>query len=180
MDSGKIKTQKYIFKDPKIEELKSLISEIESPTYFRKKYGAIAPLMNLKMKNGIISTLVHFYDSLYQCFTFSDYQLMPILEEYSYLLGLPITDCVPFTGLEGEPKSHKISTITHLRKSKIEANMNTKGGIIGLPTQFLLEKARYLIKMKSTAAFEAIFALLVLYPQIFPLISQNHFLIGIN
>ena len=95
----------------------SLIPEIESSIDFEKKYGAIMPLMKLKMKEGIISMVVQFYDPLHQCFTFPDYQLVPILEEYSHLLGLPITDRVLFTGLDGEPKSHEISTITHLRKS---------------------------------------------------------------
>ena len=50
MDFGRRKTRKYSFKDPKIEELMSLIPEIESSTDFRKKYGAIVPLMKLKMK----------------------------------------------------------------------------------------------------------------------------------
>ena len=90
--------------------------------------------MKCKMKEGILTTLVQFYDPLYRCFTFPDYQLMHTLEEYSYILGLPITDCVPFSGLEGEPKSHEIATVTHLRKSEIEDNMTTKGGILGLPT----------------------------------------------
>ena len=66
----------------------------------------IIPLMKLKMKEGILSTLVQFYDAVYRCFTFLDYQLMPTLEEYSYLLDLLVIDRVPFTGLEGEPKPH--------------------------------------------------------------------------
>ena len=81
------------------------------------------------MKEGILTTLVQFYDLLYWCFSFLDYQLMPTLEEYSYLLGLPITDHVPFSGLEGEPKSYDIAATTHLRKSDIETNMTTKRGI---------------------------------------------------
>ena len=110
---------------------------------------------------------------------------MPTLEEYYYLLGLPITDCVSFTVLEGEPKSHEIATITHLRKSEIEANITTKGGIRGLPAQFQLEKARYFAKMKSTTVFEAIFALLAyglfLFPNIEKFVDVNTtrmFLIG--
>ena len=39
---------------------------------------------------------------------------MPTLEEYSYLLDLPVTDRVPFTGLEGEPKPHEIDALIHL------------------------------------------------------------------
>ena len=73
MDSGKRKTGKYSFKDPKIDELISLIPEIECSVDFRKKYGSIIPLMKLKMKEGILSTLVHFYDLMYHFFTFPDY-----------------------------------------------------------------------------------------------------------
>ena len=137
----------------------SLISEIESSTDFQKKYGFIVSLMKLRMKEGILSTLVQFYVSMCKCFTFPNYQLIPTLEEYSYLLDLPITDRVPFTGLEGG-KYHETAALIHLGKSEVEAHMTTKGGIRGLPTQFLLEKARYFARMKSTVAFEAIFALL--------------------
>ena len=94
-----------------------------------------------------------FYDPMYRCFTFPDYQLMPILEEYSYFLGLRITDRVPFTSLKGEPKPHEIAALVHLGKSEVETHMTTKGGIKGLPAQFLLEKARYFSRMKSTIAF---------------------------
>ena len=118
------------------------------------------PLRKLKMKEGIRSKLVQFCDPLYQCFTFPDYQLMPTLKKYSYLLSLPVIDRVPFTGLEGEPKSHEIDAMIYLGKSDIEANMTTKGGIRGLTPQFLLEKSHYFARMKSTIAFEAIFDLL--------------------
>ena len=73
MDSGKRKTRKYSFKDPKIDELVSLISEIGCSADFRKKYGSIISLKKLKMKEGILSTLVQFYDPMYHCFTFPDY-----------------------------------------------------------------------------------------------------------
>ena len=50
--------------------------------------------------------------------------------------------------------------------------MTTKGGIRGLPAQFLLEKARYFSKMKSTIAFEAIFALLAYEFFLFPNVDR--------
>ena len=83
MDFGKRNTRSYSFKDPEIEEFKSLIPKIENPTELRKKYGSIIPLMKRKMREGILSTLVQFYDPMYHCFTYPDYQLMPTLEEYS-------------------------------------------------------------------------------------------------
>ena len=58
MEYGKRKTDKYSFKDPKIDELISLIPEIECSADFWKKYGSIIPLMKLKMKEDILSTLV--------------------------------------------------------------------------------------------------------------------------
>ena len=128
--------------------------------------------MKFRMKDGILSTLVQFYDPMYHCFTFSDYQLMPTLEEYSYLLGFPITDRVPFTSLEGEPKSHEIAALIYLGKSKVEAHMTTKGWIRGLPAQFLLGKVRYFARMKSTIAFEAIFALLAYGLFLFPNVDK--------
>ena len=58
MNSGKRKTRKYNFKNPKIDDLMILIPEIESSADFWKKYGSIVFLMKLRMKEGILSTLV--------------------------------------------------------------------------------------------------------------------------
>ena len=44
-------------------------------------------------------------------------------------MDLPITDHVPFTGLESEPKSHEIAALIHLGNSEVEAHMTTKGGL---------------------------------------------------
>ena len=60
MDYGKRKTGKYNFKDPKIDKFISLIPEIECSADFQKKYGSIIPLMKLKMKEDILSTLSSF------------------------------------------------------------------------------------------------------------------------
>ena len=79
MYSGKRNTERYSFKDPKIHELISLIPEIECYADFRKKYGSIIPLMKLKMKEGILSTLVQFYDLMYHFFTY------PICFSYKYM-----------------------------------------------------------------------------------------------
>ncbi|XP_050916553.1 uncharacterized protein LOC127131681 [Lathyrus oleraceus] len=44
---------------------------------------------------------------------------------------------------------------------EIKANLTTKGGILSLPTKFLIQEARYFASMKSMDAFEAILALLI-------------------
>jgi hypothetical protein len=92
------------------------------------------------LKKGVIKTLVQFYDPLYHCFTFPDYQLVPTLEEYSYWVDLSVSDEVPFGGLEETPKPSTVVASLHLETSDVEANLTTKGGFQGLPTKFLLNK----------------------------------------
>ncbi|XP_058768752.1 uncharacterized protein LOC131642533 [Vicia villosa] len=129
------------------------------------------------MEEGILSTLIQFYNPLYHCFTFPDYQLLPTLEEYSSIIGLPINGRVPFTGLEQDPKPCKIAKSTHLRKGEIEKNMVTKGGLSGLPAEFLIEKALTLSQERKEEDFEAVFALLVyglfLLPNINKFVDRN-------
>ena len=62
---------------------------------------------------------MQFNDPLYRCFTFPYFQLVPTLEEYSHLLGIPVSSRVPFSGLEEIPRSHLIAEALHLKKSKI-------------------------------------------------------------
>ncbi|XP_058764836.1 uncharacterized protein LOC131638300 [Vicia villosa] len=129
------------------------------------------------MEEGFLSTFIHFYDSSYHCFTFPDYQLLPILEEYSSIIGLPITRRIPFTGLEQDPKTCEIAKSTHLRKGEIEKNMVIKGGLPGLPAEFLIEKALTLSRERKEEDFEVVFALLLyglfLFPNINNFVDMN-------
>ncbi|XP_058767910.1 uncharacterized protein LOC131641624 [Vicia villosa] len=104
-------------------------------------------------------------------------KLLPTLEEYSSIIRLPITGRVPFTGLEQNPKPCEIAKSTHLRKGEIEKNMVTKGGLPGLPAEFLIEKALTLSRERKEEDFEAVFALLVyglfLFPNINNFVDMN-------
>ena len=80
MDFGRRQTRKYTFKNPKLEDLRMLGSLITNPEAFEEKYGKLLSLLKTGMTDGILSTLVQFYDPVYHCFTFPDYQLMPTLE----------------------------------------------------------------------------------------------------
>ena len=113
------------------------------------------------MEEGILNTLVQFYDPLYHCFTFPDYQLVPTLEEYSYWVGLPVSNEVPFNDLEQILKSSTITIALHLETSELKANLTTKGGLLGLPTKFLFQKASAFAEVASSDAFDSILALLI-------------------
>lgn len=185
MELGRRNTKKYTFKSSDLTELKNLGSMIVSREDFRARYGRLVGILKTKIEDGVLNTLVEFYDRLYHCFIFPDYQLMPTLEEYSYWFGLPVSDKLPFSVSE---KTHTPTTIAealHLETSVVKANFIKKGGILGLTSRFLMEKAFIVAEADSRYAFESIFALLiygiVLFPNIDDFVDVNVvriFLIG--
>ena len=119
-----------------------------------------------------MSVLVQFYDPLYRYFTFPDFQLLPTLEEYAYHVGIPILDQLSFSGLEKISSSQEIVDMLHVDVSDMVANMTTKGGTQGLPSNFLIAKATLFGKAMSKEAFEALFMLLIYGLVIFPNIDN--------
>ena len=132
MDWVRRNTKRYGFKLPDVEKLRELASFVEDPSKFRTRYGKLLTILNTNVDEGLLKTLVQFYDPVYRCFTFPDYLLVPTLEEYSNLLGIPVSDKIPFNGLEAIPKPQVIAAITHLEKSEVDSNWTTKGNIPGL------------------------------------------------
>ena len=86
-------------------------------------------VLSTDVEDDLLCTLVQFYDPVYRCFTFPKYQLFPTMEEYAYLLGIPISDRVHFYGLEGILESQVIAEVIHMRKSDVDVNLTVKGGI---------------------------------------------------
>jgi hypothetical protein len=173
MDLGTRKTKKFTFRNPNLTRLKELGSHISFRDGFQHEYGKLLDLIETKMQDGLLSTLVQFYDPVYHCFTFRDYQLVPTLEEYAYYMGLPVNDRPPFSGLEGTPKTVDIAAALHLSVSVVDDNLITKGERPGLTSDFLFEKAFKFFETMSVPAFEAIFAVLVYGLLLFP--SEDSF-----
>ncbi|XP_050908683.1 uncharacterized protein LOC127122385 [Lathyrus oleraceus] len=161
MELGRRNTKKYTFKCPDLTQLKKLGSMIVSPEDFKAQYGRLMGILKTKVEDGVLNTLVQFYDPLYHCFTFLDYQRMPTLEEYSYWFGLQVSNKLPFRGSKKTPTSAAIAEALHLETSVVKDNFAKKGGIIGLTSRFLLEKAFIFAEADSRDAFEAIFSLLI-------------------
>src|SRR4051812_18879151 len=185
MDYGRKRARKYTFKIPQVEELGKLGKLVVNPQAFKEKYGKLLPLLNINIVDGILPTLVQFYDPTYHCFTFPDYQLMPTLEEYSRLIGIPVYAQDPYSGLEKNPDDIIIAATTPLNVVDIRTHMVSRGGIQGLPSKFLFDQARYFIGIQDMSAFEEILALLIyglfLFPNINDFVDINAikiFLIG--
>ena len=87
-------------------------------------------------------------------------------------MGIPILDQLPFSGLESIPTSQEIADMLHIDESLVGAHMTTKGGIQGLPSEFLIAQATMYGKAMSEDAFEAIFVLLIYGLVLFPNIDK--------
>ncbi|XP_050912939.1 uncharacterized protein LOC127127723 [Lathyrus oleraceus] len=149
-------------------QLKDLVSELLDQAQFVKKHGSLLDLVTTGFKEDMMRVLFQFFDPEHHCFTFPDYQLVPTLEEFSQLLGIPILDQMPFSGLEKIPRSEKVAAALHMTKSDIEANWVTRSGVKGLLAKFLMNKAREFLKVMNVHAFEEILALLIYGLVLFP------------
>ncbi|KAI5418802.1 hypothetical protein KIW84_043144 [Lathyrus oleraceus] len=168
MERPKRHTKKYSFRQPDVKELRNLTSYVLDPLGFKARYGKLLPLLTTQVDEGLMSTLAQFYDPLYHCFSFLDFQLLPTLEEYSHLIGIPILDQVSFSGLESIPTAREIANLLHIDEDLIRANLTTKGGIEGFPSEFLFAQATFYGKAMSEDAFEALFVLLIYGLVLFP------------
>ncbi|KAI5396043.1 hypothetical protein KIW84_062299 [Lathyrus oleraceus] len=121
MDKQRRNTKKYSFRQPDLKELRSLTSYVLEPLGFKARHGKLLSILSIKVDEGLMSVLVHFYDPLYRCFTFPDFQLLPTLEEYAYHVGTPILDQLSFSGLEKISSSQEIADMLHVDAMSEEA-----------------------------------------------------------
>jgi len=153
----------------KLRELGKKVASLED---FHAHHGRLFGILKTDVTKGVLETLVQSYDRLYHCFTFSDYQLVPTLEEYYYLVGLPVPDKIPFSGLEPVPKLSTIAATLHLGASVIKANLIVNGRLLGLSTNFLYKQASTFAEVAINDAFYSILALLIYGLVFFPNIDN--------
>ncbi|KAI5441572.1 hypothetical protein KIW84_010878 [Lathyrus oleraceus] len=142
MDYGRRNTKKYSFRCHDLKELRKLAFFVLYPLDFKQRHGKLLSILSA--------------------------DLVPTLEEYSHLLGIPVSTRMPFSGLEEIPRSSIIVEALHLKKFEIKAHWMKKGGLFGLPSIFLIKEATTFSQAGSMDAFEAIFMLLIYGLTLFP------------
>ena len=80
-----------------------LVSRVPENSPFIKRHGRLLSLVTLGFEEDMMNVLFQFFDPAHHCFTFMNYQLVPTIEEFSELLGIPVLDRTPFTSLEKDP-----------------------------------------------------------------------------
>ena len=167
MDSARRKTIRINFVEisPKLKEL---VLRVPKNSPFNKRYGHLLSLVTTGFDEGLMSVLFQFFDPKHHCFTFPNHQLAPMLEEFSKLLGLPILEQIPFTGLEQDPTSENVAIALHLKPSDIESSWERRSGVKGLLAKFLMEKEQVFLDAMSYHAFEDNLSLLIYGLVLFP------------
>ena len=95
---------------------------VSETSLFTKNYCRLLNVVTSGFDEKMMSVLFQFFDPKHHYFTFPDYQLVPTMEEFSQILGIPILDQLPFTGLEEAPKSEIIAANLHLKRSDVVSN----------------------------------------------------------
>ncbi|XP_050877928.1 uncharacterized protein LOC127081751 [Lathyrus oleraceus] len=166
------------YKEPKLDSLKGLISDLSLSRRdeFRKNYGKILSLLNKKVDYEIISSLAQYYDPPLRCFTFADFQLAPTLEEVERIVGLKLKDFNPFPKLEEDMGPKKIASALSINVPTVRDNWTEKGGCKGFAAMFLEDLALKFKKSGNWNAFYAVLALLihgiVLFPNVEKFVDQ--------
>ena len=72
-----------------LQELGQLMDQLQHQA-FRKAYGKIWDLAMIEVSVEAIASLTQYYNQPLRCFTFRDFQLVPIVEEFEEILGCPL------------------------------------------------------------------------------------------
>lgn len=96
----------YKFVEPQLAVLRGLgvRLDIGHKDDFKMSHGNLLGILNTEVNITNMHTLVQFYDPPLRCFTFQDYPLAPILEEYSHILGIRIKNQVSYVRTKELPK----------------------------------------------------------------------------
>jgi hypothetical protein len=166
------RTHRYGFKELDLESLRKLARRLKDPYHFRREYGCLVDILMTKVDEGLLNTLIQFYDPMYHDFTFPDFQLFPTLEEYSDWVGLHVLNEVPFHGLELTPKISALAKALHLEIADIKDKFIPRAGLQCLSYNFLYQKATTCLDRSKIDAFESILALLIYGIVLFPNVND--------
>ncbi|XP_050889582.1 uncharacterized protein LOC127094852 [Lathyrus oleraceus] len=107
MNHERRSTFQFKCKKVDLDSLKKLSVKVIKLTEFVDDYGRILSILNEKMEPMTIVTIAQFYDPPLCCFTFSDFQLAPTLEELERIVGRNLRDHDPFPKFDEAMKLEK-------------------------------------------------------------------------
>ncbi|WVZ00724.1 hypothetical protein V8G54_026793 [Vigna mungo] len=79
-------------KEGNMDGLRELVKKMKTTQNdaFKKEYENLLSLLEVEVQTSTITTLAQYYDLPLRCFTFRDFQLVPIVEEFKQTLDIPV------------------------------------------------------------------------------------------
>ncbi|KAL5131285.1 hypothetical protein HKD37_12G034199 [Glycine soja] len=128
---------------------------------FRKAYGKIWDLAMVEVSTEAIASLAQYYDQSLRCFTFGDFQLSPMVEEFEEILGCPLGGRRPYPFSGFYPSLARISKIVQISAQELDHRKQVENGVVGIPRKCLEAKARILADILALLIFGG-----VLFPNV--------------
>lgn len=167
----------YRFHRDEHKPLRKLAKVVVENCYgdFQRTYGYILQLLDDMEEPWALPTLLQFYDPQLRCFTFTDYQLLPTLEEYSSLLGIKIQDKPPFEKVPQTKNTAALAKALHLSMGEVSQFWRASAGIFGFGVKFLVRKAEEAATAQNWVALNARVAALIYGLVMFPNLQLSNF-----
>ncbi|KAH1265152.1 hypothetical protein GmHk_01G000910 [Glycine max] len=143
-----------------LKELGQLMGQLQWQD-FRKAYGKIWDLAMVEVSTEAIASLAQYYDQPLRCFTFGDFQLSPMVEEFEEILGCPLGGRKPYLFSGFYPSLTRISKIVQISAQELDHRKQVKNGVVRISRKYLEAKARILAGKGEWAPFIDILALLI-------------------
>ncbi|XP_058726189.1 uncharacterized protein LOC131597512 [Vicia villosa] len=148
--------------------LKILCDNVSGAFVLYESLNRLISLVRTKVDEALLNTMIRFYDPLLNCFTYRYFHMVPTLEEFFSILGLPVLEQMPYTGEEEIPKLEDVAAALHLPRSEIKKAWVNEGEYTGLPIDFLYNQAEIMINAASMNALEKVLAFLISGQVLFP------------
>ncbi|KAH1198092.1 hypothetical protein GmHk_18G051725 [Glycine max] len=146
-----------------LKELGQLMGQLQRQA-FRKAYD----LAMLEVSTEAIASLAQYYDQPLRCFTFGDFQLSPMVEEFEEILGCPLGGRKPYLFTGFYPSLARISKIVQISAQELDHRKQVENEVVGILRKYLEAKARILAGKGEWAPFIDILALLIFGGVLFP------------
>ena len=115
----------------------------------------------VEVSTEAIASLAQYYDQPLRCFTFGDFHLSPMVEEFEEILGCPLGGKRPYLFSGFYPSLARISKIVQISTQELDHRKQVENGVVGIPRRCLKVKARILAGRGEWAPFIDILALLI-------------------
>jgi len=126
-----------------LKELGQLMGQLQRQA-FHKAYGIIWDLAMVEVSTEAIASLAQYYDQQLRCFTFRDFQLSPMVEEFEEILGCPLGGRRPYLFSGFYPSLARISKIVQISAQELDHRKQVENGLVRIPRKCLEVKARIL------------------------------------